>query len=1060
MSICGGFGPKKTGRQVKFRPSSWAETLEGLRAGEADIHSGLSYSKERAEWIDYSMQIYETYTGVYHRAGDNQPITIGDYGENVVGTQFGTYQDTAFRSAFPNISVRSFGTTQELIDALLKDKIKAVVLEELIMEAELDRLGLRSEIISRPERLLPSTIHAGVLKGNEELLKQINDGFAAVTREKLADLEKRWIQDPEDNYYKSDTRSIVLSPDEKSWLREHPVIEIFIPKDLTPYSFIDDLGTVSGLTADVIQLFSKKLGVDLKINITGDHEIINGIKQSKINVASYFGDPGSDSYTASIPYASLDYAMFVKTDTVDRPFSFEKFTNKKIAMYKGVEPAWLGIDNLLQNRFIYYNSVEEGLKAVKLGDVDAWLDIYQTANYAIKKRFLTDLEAVYIRPQSTEIKFYIKNDFSELLSIFNKTISACKTEELPAIFEKWAIYLTPEQSAVKLTKSEHSWLTEHPVVRVAMDQNWAPVEFADDQGRFHGISMDYLKQLGELIGIRFEVAEGITWQEAIAAVESGELDLLPSMARTPEREARYAFTDPYLSMPINIFTGGEVTYIGGLEALNEKRVAVVDGYAIHEWLRLNHPEIKLVPAKSNPAALKMLAAGEVDAFVGNVVTTSYYISKLRLNQIRVAGETPYKYDQAMAVRQDWQILTSILQKAIDTIPQSERETIYNRWVSVKYEHGFDYSLLWKILAPVFLVIMLFFYWNQRLRREVHQRHQAEAELKRDEERLGALLRLSQTKDVEEEQLIKSALDECVRSTSSEFGHIHFVNPDQETMKLGVWSNNIHEYCNVEENHHYSINESSIWADCVHKKKPVVYNDYPVQSVRNNLPDGHVLLNRYMSIPVADGDKIVMVVGIGNKENPYTDTDIRQLTLFMQSMWGIVKEKRTEETLQFTQFAVDRASDAAFWIDSSARFVYANDIACQVLGYSKEEMMNMSIHNIDPNYPMEIWSDFWSETKKRRYNNIESTHKTRDGRSFPVDIRANYVEFGGKEIICAFARDVSERKKAEEDQRRNMEELELFTNMAVGREEKMIELKKEINDLLCQLDKDEKYDIVE
>jgi signal transduction histidine kinase/CheY-like chemotaxis protein/HPt (histidine-containing phosphotransfer) domain-containing protein len=121
----------------------------------------------------------------------------------------------------------------------------------------------------------------------------------------------------------------------------------------------------------------------------------------------------------------------------------------------------------------------------------------------------------------------------------------------------------------------------------------------------------------------------------------------------------------------------------------------------------------------------MLAAGEVYAFVGNVVTTSYYISELRLNQIKVAGETPYTNDQAMAVRQDWPILAGILQKALDAISQNERDSIFNRWVSVKYEHGFDYSLLWKALVPAFIIVMLFFYWNRRLSKEVVERKRAE-----------------------------------------------------------------------------------------------------------------------------------------------------------------------------------------------------------------------------------------------------------------------------------------------------------------------------------------------
>jgi PAS domain S-box-containing protein len=193
-------------------------------------------------------------------------------------------------------------------------------------------------------------------------------------------------------------------------------------------------------------------------------------------------------------------------------------------------------------------------------------------------------------------------------------------------------------------------------------------------------------------------------------------------------------------MPISIFAGGEVTYIGNLKALEGKRIAVVEGYAIHEWLRDKHPGIELVTAKSIPSALKMLAAGEVYGFVGNVVTTSYYISQLRLNQIKVAGETPYAYDQAMAVRKDWPILAGILQKALTAIPQNDRDTIFNRWVSVKYEHGFDYSLLWKALVPAFLIVMLFFYWNRRLSKEVVERKRAEETVRKSEQELSMILR--------------------------------------------------------------------------------------------------------------------------------------------------------------------------------------------------------------------------------------------------------------------------------------------------------------------------------
>jgi ABC-type amino acid transport substrate-binding protein len=318
-------------------------------------------------------------------------------------------------------------------------------------------------------------------------------------------------------------------------------------------------------------------------------------------------------------------------------------------------------------------------------------------NYLIARHTLTGISAVFIDLKNAlKSVTAIRNDWPELVGILNKGIDSIGQAEINEFVAKWTKLPTPTQT-IQLTEKERTWLEAHPLIRVAADTRWAPVEFVDEDGVFKGISIDYLKRLSEMLGVDFQLKKDVTWQAAMDAVESGELDMFSSLARTPGREALYNFTTPYLSMPIGIFAGGDVTYIGNLKALKGKRIAVVEGHAIQEWLRDKHSGIQLVTAKSIPAALKMLAAGEVHAFVGNVVTTSYYISQLRLNQIKVAGETPYAYDQAMAVRQDWPILAGILQKALTAIPQNDRDTIFNRWVSVKYEHGFDYSLLWKAL---------------------------------------------------------------------------------------------------------------------------------------------------------------------------------------------------------------------------------------------------------------------------------------------------------------------------------------------------------------------------
>ena len=145
----------------------------------------------------------------------------------------------------------------------------------------------------------------------------------------------------------------------------------------------------------------------------------------------------------------------------------------------------------------------------------------------------------------------------------------------------------------------------------------------------------------------------------------------------------------------------------------------------------------------------------------------------------------------------------------------------------------------------------------------------------------------------------------------------------------------------------------------------------------------------------------------------------QMTGFWGVLTDITERRSVEDRLRQTQFAVDRAADAVFWVDENARFIYVNQAACRSLGYSREELLSMTVHDIDPAFPAEVWPDHWSDLKKHTALVFESRHRAKDGRVFPVELSANYQEYGGVGFNCAFARDISERKH-DEEQRRKLE----------------------------------------
>jgi PAS domain S-box-containing protein len=138
-----------------------------------------------------------------------------------------------------------------------------------------------------------------------------------------------------------------------------------------------------------------------------------------------------------------------------------------------------------------------------------------------------------------------------------------------------------------------------------------------------------------------------------------------------------------------------------------------------------------------------------------------------------------------------------------------------------------------------------------------------------------------------------------------------------------------------------------------------------------------------------------------------------------SVRDITERKRAQEALVKMQFCVDRASIPVFWIDRDARINYANDAACQSLGYSREELLTLGAPDIDPDMPASNWSAHMEEMRRKKTMMFAMRHHRKDGTVFPVEITSNYIDFGGQEYIFGFAQDISERVQAEQ-QRREIE----------------------------------------
>lgn len=279
--------------------------------------------------------------------------------------------------------------------------------------------------------------------------------------------------------------------------------------------------------------------------------------------------------------------------------------------------------------------------------------------------------------------------------------------------------------SIALTDKEKIWLKGHPIVRLAPDPEFMPIEFFDSKGEYTGIAADYARLIEKKIGITFEVVRCKNWDDVITRMKNRDVDVLNAVVKSPQRETYMKFPPPYLKIPSVIIVRNKVDRHLTLDQLKGLNVVMVSGYGYVDLIRNNHPEIQIEQVSDLKAALRKVSFGMADAFVGDLATASFYIESEGITNLRVAGETDPPNISGFAVRSDWPELASILEKAVSLLTEAEETNIYKHWIHLESEPGLTKlefrNLMMVVASVIFIVIIGFSIWNRTLKRMVRLR---------------------------------------------------------------------------------------------------------------------------------------------------------------------------------------------------------------------------------------------------------------------------------------------------------------------------------------------------
>jgi PAS domain S-box-containing protein len=187
----------------------------------------------------------------------------------------------------------------------------------------------------------------------------------------------------------------------------------------------------------------------------------------------------------------------------------------------------------------------------------------------------------------------------------------------------------------------------------------------------------------------------------------------------------------------------------------------------------------------------------------------------------------------------------------------------------------------------------------RMIKDISDRKKIEEEEQITKVRLEALLALNQMGAATLREITTFALESAVRVTRSKIGYLAFASDDESELVMQAWSDAALADCAIiDKPLRYPVATTGLWGEAVRQRRPIVTNDYAAPNPwQKGCPVGHVALVRHMNAPLIDGDRIVFVAGVGNKDEEYTDDDIRQLTLLMQGMWSMLQRRRADDELR-------------------------------------------------------------------------------------------------------------------------------------------------------------------
>jgi diguanylate cyclase (GGDEF)-like protein len=517
---------------------------------------------------------------------------------------------------------------------------------------------------------------------------------------------------------------VVYSEIEQLWLYKNPAINLGFDGNFPPYSFLNSDGQLEGFSIDVFNYIEQNSPLTFTVSTTTQwSELYQLAKTAKIDVVATMVNRDERHQWFNFTPAYISKSLVVLTRGDDNRIEIRNdLRNKTLALVRGYQYADKVLEQYPSITPLYVDNILDSLTAVSTGKADATITFLGAGHFYRTKYILSDLKyaLVYDKNSSPE-SIAVNKSKPELAAILSKAIKSIPEAKLQAMREKWLpVEYIDSITEIHLTKEEINWIQQHPNIRLGVDPEFAPFEFIEN-GQYQGITSDYIQLLNTRLNMNMTVVPNLKWKEVIEQAKTGNIDVLPAVGKNTAREQFLSYTQPYLNFHRVILTRENMPFIADLSDIQNMKVAVQKNSSHHGFLRDNSI-ITPITYPTLQASLMALSGGEVDAFIGNVASTTYWVRKLNLSNVKIAAPVSSEAQSLhFAVNKQWPELVSILQKGLDSISAAQKKRISEKWLSFEYQPPVNMKAILYGVISLCCIIAIILSWNILLKRKVRQR---------------------------------------------------------------------------------------------------------------------------------------------------------------------------------------------------------------------------------------------------------------------------------------------------------------------------------------------------